>query len=339
MRNIQPPDGQVLAVACQLDAPVLDGRGQISGRVDELIRIVEQVVDGYRHYLPVKLIVFPEFAIMPIAYPEEALLLETSAISLPHPDIDRLADRAAELGVYVVPGSFLETDERWPGCVFNTSLLVGPGGVLARYRKVNPLLPLEPCASPHDISDYQDEMFPVVSTSIGRIGLGICYDWLFPETTRELALQGAEILIRISAWMNPWGSEPPADSTTLINRARAVENTAYVVASSLGSSFEHHPPYAWTGGSMVVDYEGRVLANVGDGSGTRFAVAPIDMHALRAHRRDRRLVFPLAHYRPEAYTRMRSARSPLEPLKDNNNINPDVLAERVDGAKKRLGFL
>lgn len=328
-----------MAVACQLDAPVLDERGQISGRVDELIRIVEQVVNGYQHYLPVKLIVFPEFAIMPIAYPEETLLLATSAISLPNPDIDRLADKAAELGVYVVPGSFLETDGRWPGCVFNTSVLVGPGGVLARYRKVNPLLPLEPCTSPHDIPGYPDEMFPVVSTSIGAIGLGICYDWLFPETTRELALRGAEILVRISAWMNPWGAETPTDSTTLINRVRAVENTAYVVASSLGSSFENHPPYAWTGGSMVVDYEGRVLANVADGSGTRFAVAPIDIHALRVHRRDRRLVFPLAHYRPEAYTHMRSAQSPLEPLKDKGKINSGVLADRVDEAKRRMGFL
>ena len=50
--------------------------------------------------------------------------------------------------------------------------------------------------------------------------------------TRALALGGAEVLIRVSAYMDPWGATPPMDWWTLFNRARAVENFAYVVAAN-----------------------------------------------------------------------------------------------------------
>ena len=79
-------------------------------------------------------------------------------------------------------------------------------------------------------------MFPVVETEIGRLGAAICYDWLFPEAIRALALGGAEVLIRVSAYMDPWGATPPMDWWTLFNRARAVENFAFVVAANQGAS-------------------------------------------------------------------------------------------------------
>ncbi|MCH1922640.1 hypothetical protein L9G15_24825, partial [Shewanella sp. A3A] len=86
--------------------------------------------------------------------------------------------------------------------------LVGPEGLLARYRKTHPWLPWEVHTSPHDVENYPDEVFPVTETEIGRLAVATCYDWLFPEVIRELALGGAEVVIRVSAYMDPWGATP-----------------------------------------------------------------------------------------------------------------------------------
>ena len=65
-------------------------------------------------------------------------------------------------------------------------------------------------ASPHDLAGYDEPLFPVVETEIGDLGAAICYDWLFPESIRALALGGAEVLIRVSAYMDPVGRDAAA---------------------------------------------------------------------------------------------------------------------------------
>ena len=113
----------------------------------------------------------------------------------------------------------LEEDPRWPGVVFNTTCLIGPEGILYKYRKVNTWIPYEVHASPHDLPGYDEPLFPVADTPIGRIGCAICYDWLFPEAMRQLAANGAEVLVRVSAYMDPWGATEPMNWWTLVNRA------------------------------------------------------------------------------------------------------------------------
>src|SRR5207247_10173459 len=142
---------------------------------------------------------------------------------------------------------------------------------------------------------------PVVRTKIGGLGLAIYYDCLVPEAIRQLALKGAEVLIRVSAYMDPWGATPPMDWWTVVNRCRALENIAYVVAANQGASLEHYPPYSWPGGSMVADYDGRILAQASPGPGERIVVAPVDITALRHERSVRRGHHMLAHLRTEAY--------------------------------------
>src|SRR5258708_6635497 len=94
----------------------------------------------------------------------------------------------------------------------------------------------------------------------GRPGAATCYAWRFPEATGELAANGAEVLIRVSAYMDPWGATDPMDWWTIVNRCRALENMAYVVAANQGASLKRYPPYSWPGGSQVVDFDGRMLA-------------------------------------------------------------------------------
>jgi predicted amidohydrolase len=103
--------------------------------------------------------------------------------------------------------------------------------------------------------------------------------------------------------MDPWGATPPLDWWTLFNRARAVENMAYVVAANQGASAGNYPPFSWPGGSMAVDFDGRTLAQADPGPGEKIVVAPIDLAALRFERQRRRGHQMLSHLRGGAYTR------------------------------------
>jgi predicted amidohydrolase len=249
---------------------------------------------------------------------------------------DKLVRKARELGVLIQAGSLIERDRRFPGLAFNTTLLIGSEGILSRYRKVNPWIPWEVHASPADVPGYTDPLFPVVETEIGRLGVATCYDWLFPEVTRELALNGAEVLIRISAYMDPWGATAPMDWWTVVNRCRALENVAYVVAANQGASLENYPPFSWPGGSMIVDFDGRVLAQADPGSGEKIVIAPLDLAALRAAREERQLHNFLAHRRPEAYPASRAAafRGPS----DAAGHTIEELTARIEERKRKLGY-
>lgn len=322
------------AAACQVDLPNPSRRDEIAQRVCRLIGMVRMAVEGYSPFLPVKLIVFPEFAHAAPIYPTADELRRHLTVPIPNEHTEHYAQVAGELQVYIQTGTFLEEDPAWPGAVFNTTCLIGPEGLLTRYRKVNPWIPWEAHTSPHDLEGYQEELFPVARTPIGNLGAAICYDWLFPEALRQLVANGAEVLIRVSAYMDPWGATPPMDWWTVVNRCRALENIAYVVAANQAASLSNYPPFSWPGGSMIVDYEGRILAQADPGAGTKTVVAPIDIGALRHERDVRQGHRMLDHLRTEAYpvyrkTRFNRSSLPLPP-------SPGVAeqADRTDGQQQ-----
>jgi formamidase len=291
------------AAACQTDLPNPIGRLEMRVNTDRMLSMIDSAVAGAAPFVPVRLLVFPEFAHAAPVYVSLAELREKLAVEVPNEHTERLHVKAKELDVYIQSGSMLEADPKYPGVVFNTTCLIGPEGILYKYRKVNPWIPYEVHASPQDLlPGYEEPLFPVADTPIGKLGCAICYDWLFPEAIRQLAANGAEVLIRVSAYMDPWGATEPMDWWTLVNRCRALENTAFVVAANQGASLRHYPPYSWPGGSMIVDYDGRLLAQASPGPGERIVVAPIDVSALRHERATRRGHHMLAHLRTEAYS-------------------------------------
>lgn len=285
------------AAACQTDLPCPRDRGEIAGRVAQLLAMVDRAVVGYGPFFDVRLVVFPEFAHAAPIYETVDELHDRLAVEVPNEHTDAYVRKARQRGVWIQTGTFLEADPRWPGVVFNTTCLIGPDGLLSRYRKVYPWLPWEQHSSPLDLPGYAEPVFPVVETEIGRLGAAICYDWLFPEAIRALARGGAEVLIRVSAYMDPWGSAPPLDWWPLVNRTRAIENFAYVVAANQGASAANYPPFSWPGNSMIVDFDGRILAQADPGPGERIVVGPIDLGALRAERQRRQGHRMLAHLR------------------------------------------
>jgi predicted amidohydrolase len=327
------------AAACQTDFENPTARAEIPRRVDRMLAMVDAAVEGYGPLGPVKLVAFPEFAHAAPVYATVRELRRKLAVPVPNEHTERYVEKAKQLDVYIQTGTFIEADPRWEGVLFNTTCLVGPGGILAKYRKVNPWIPWELHASPHDIPGYPDDLFPVVATPIGRIGAAICYDWIFPEALRELAARGAEILVRVSAYMDPWGTAEPMDWWTVVNRCRALENTAYVVAANQAASLAHYPPFSWPGGSMIVDFDGRILARAEAGPGERIIVAPIDIEALRHVRRTRQLHAMLPHLRTEAYSIYRRGvypRGTAEP--GDGETTFDSIAARVEATKDHMGW-
>lgn len=306
------PHIRYTAAACQTDLPNPVHRSQMRANTDRMLSMVDSAVAGSAPFLPVRLIVFPEFAHAAPVFVSVAELADKLAVPIPNEHTDRLAIKAREHDVYIQSGSMLEVDRKWPGHVFNTTCLIGPEGILYKYRKVNTWIPYEVHASPHDIDGYDEPLFPVADTPIGRLGCAICYDWLFPEALRQLAANGAEVLIRVSAYMDPWGSTEPLNWWGVVNRCRALENTAFVVAANQGASLRNYPPYSWPGGSQIVDFDGRVLAEATPGPGERIVTAPIDISALR-HERDTRVGHHmLAHLRTDAYPVYRESQYPPE---------------------------
>ena len=322
--------------ACQTDMPNPVDRRQMRASTDRMLSLIDSAVIGSRPFLPVRLVVFPEFAHSAPVFSTVAELLEQLAVSIPNEHTDLIARKARDLGIYVQTGSMIECDPKWPGVVFNATCLIGPEGLLYRYRKVNPWIPYELQSSPHDLPGYDEPLFPVADTEIGRIGCAICYDWLFPEAIRQLAANGAEVLLRVSAYMDPWGATEPMNWWTVINRARAIENIAYVVGANQGASLRHYPPYSWPGGSQVVDYDGRLLAEASPGPGERIVVAPVDVTALRHERAARQGHHLLAHLRTEAYPVYAGHQFPPQPTDQPALMSYEWNVERIEAAKRRL---
>lgn len=321
------------AAACQTEFEAPTDREGIKANTRRMCRILEQTITGYEPFFDVRLFAFPEFSHAVPLYPTVKELTRRLALSLPNEHTHQYELLAKKYGCYIQTGTFLEVDERYPGALFNTTLLIGPEGILSKYRKVNTWIPWEVHTSPADLDDYSEPLFPVVDTELGKLGVAICYDWLFPETIRQLGFNGAEVITRVSAYMNPWGTAEPMNWWGLINQTRAIENTAFVVASNQGAELANYPPFCWPGGSMVVDYDGRVVAQADPGPGERVVVAPINIDQLRTERARRRGHDMRSHLRTSAHDYY--AKEYLAPA-GSQPISIESLDQRIEQSKRTL---
>lgn len=320
--------------ACQTDFPNPIERKQMRANTERMLSMIDSAVTGAAPFLPVRLVVFPEFAHAAPVFPTVAELLAKLAVEIPNEHTELLTGKAREHNIYIQSGSMLEVDKKYPNVVFNTTSLIGSEGILYKYRKVNTWLPYEVHASPHDIEGYDEPLFPVADTPIGKIGCAICYDWIFPEAIRQLAANGAEVLVRVSAYMDPWGATEPMNWWTVVNRCRAMENVAYVVAANQGAALKFYPPYSWPGGSQVVDFDGRLLAQASPGPGERIVIAPVDITALRHERTNRIGHNMLAHLRTEAYPVYQKHVYPSN--YDAQNLSYERNCELIEEVKKEV---
>src|SRR6476620_2391178 len=118
------------AAACQTDFTNPLDRPQMRANTDRMLSMIDSAVAGSAPFLPVRLVVFPEFAHAAPVFPTVAELLEKLAVQIPNEHTGRLQQKAREYDIYIQSGSMLEVDPRWPGVVFNATCLIGPQGIL-----------------------------------------------------------------------------------------------------------------------------------------------------------------------------------------------------------------
>jgi len=325
-----------LVVGVQTARPHALDRRMINEVIERNLELVEGVMLGYGSLgFPVKLIVFPEL-MQGSGYSDvEDYFKNDIPLTIPGPETAKFVELAKKHDIYICPGSWLEKDPEYPNHLFNTAFIVGPEGVVLKYRKINPWECGEfSSTSPHSIKNYdftENPAFPVVKTPIGTLGVAICFDWIFPEVLRELTMQGAEVLIRPSAYMYPWG----ADWWTIISRVRSLENVAYGVHVNQGGTLKECYPYSFPGGSCIVDYEGRILSQVNN-PGEHTVVGPIDLDALREWRANTYEHAMPAQIRTAVYTYLKKPWLPQGDLKKDETATLEKSMNRIDEGRKRV---
>lgn len=178
----------------------------------------------------------------------------------PGPTTEMLMDKAKRYGMFVA-GSMYEAGAN--GEYYNSVPLISPQGeIIGVYRKTH----LFDAPNRVDIKGgirESDTVTPgdhieVYGTNLARIGLSVCSDLRFPEVYREMALNGAEILVCASAFLSP-----RFDHWEFFLRARATENQAFVVASGQ-YGVEPKSGIGYVGRSMIVDPWGVIVATASD---------------------------------------------------------------------------
>lgn len=201
------------------------------------VRALGSMLDG------MQLVVAPELHLM--ALPpllEDEGPPEARAVPVPGPLTERLGALARETGLWLLPGSVYEQADEG---IYNTALVFSPAGELVTsYRKCFPWQPYETVLPGSGVVGFEID-------GVGRIGLAICHDGVFPEVFRQLTWDGAEAIVQVSL-------TPTSDRAIeiVVARANAYVNQVYVANVNAAAPVGN-------GRSVVVDPEGTVVYEAG----------------------------------------------------------------------------
>jgi len=204
------------------------------------------------------LAIFPECAVSGYCFdsPEEALEV---AEPVPGPATESLTNIAGRLGLCLVVGMLERDGER----LYNAAVLVASGGLIGHYRKIHlPFLGVDRFAT------RGSSGFPVYDTPLARIGVNICYDCSFPESSRVMMLEGADLIALPTNWPESAGCAIP----DFVVPTRALENHLYYAAVN---RVGEERGIRFIGRSSIVDPTGKILAAANDPS-EQMILAEID---------------------------------------------------------------
>jgi len=218
---------------------LISGRPSIANKTKNI-----QIMENFMKKIKADLYIFGEYFLSGDRCKDE---FRDLAELINGPSIRHLQTVAKNKHCHIVFGMPLLDDEV-KGLIYNASVLIHPDGKVDTYKKW-----FLPNAGPFEEKIFfdQGEELPVFTTSFGKIGMLICYDLNFPELAKALTLQGAELLICISA--SPSVTRPYFE--TLLP-ARALENTVFVAYANLAGNQEDLIYWA---GSQVYDPLGNLL--------------------------------------------------------------------------------
>jgi formamidase len=250
---------RTLSIAALQTAPVARDPGATLESFERRVPVVRETVPH------VQLLMLPELHLsaVPGLLDEHAGYADSAAVAIPGPLTDTLSGIASDSGLWLIPGSVYE--RAGDGRIHNTTVVLSPQGELvARYRKVFPWQPHESCAP-------GDRFVTFEIPEVGRVGLATCYDGNFPETFRQLAWMGAEVVLQPTLTTT---SDRGAE--LVMARANAIFNQLYVVSLNAASP-------AAMGRSLIVDPEGMVRLE--SGAAEELLTDVLDLDAVERVRR------------------------------------------------------
>jgi predicted amidohydrolase len=201
------------------------------------------------------------------------------------PSIKKIKEIAKKQKKYILFGMPL-SDSQIKGIIHNAAILIHPDGTVDSYEKW-----FLPTFGPFEEKIFFDEgqRLPVFKTSFGKIGILICYDIYFPEIAKAYSLQGADIIICISA--SP--SVTRQYFETLLP-ARAIENTTFFIYTNIVGTQED---LVFWGGSQAYDPLGKQLVKAPYFEES-IVTCDLDMNLLKTARANRPVIRDI---RPEIY--------------------------------------
>lgn len=278
------PDAAVDVAVCQLAPSIGDVRGNTQ-------RAVAAVREAARRGASV--VVLPELVTTGYVFADVAEL-DALAEDASGPSVSAFVDVAASCArehgrPVVVVGGFAERDPA--GVLRNSAFVIDAEGLRAVYRKVH-------------LWDQESTLFvpgteppPVVETDVGRIGVCVCYDLEFPEWTRTIGLQGADILCAPTNW--PFVPRPDGERPVEVVRAQAtasIDRMFVAVCDRVGSE----RGVDWVGGSAIIDPNGYPLALASAAGGVQTLLARCQISEAR-HKGTSAVNGVVADRRPHLY--------------------------------------
>jgi len=226
-------DETLKVAAVQMEVRV----GGVEWNLNHSIDLIHQAAEK------VDLICFPESVLdgYTVRKPEELALC---ARPVPGPETDRIAELARFFGVWIMWSLAEKVDDQ----VANTAILFDRvGNIQLVYRKVHLC-----CEENEHIVYLPGQGFPVVALEHIKVGAMICFDRHFPETTRTMRLQGADLILHPTA--TDWFTPDPGSINTALMRTHAYANRCFVLSVNQVN---------YGGGSALFDPWGQVLAIAG----------------------------------------------------------------------------
>jgi predicted amidohydrolase len=259
----------------------------VFGQVAANLALIERAVrataaDG------AELMVLPELCTTGYVFADRA---EAQALAEPVTGraVATLAGLAAELGVHLIAG----VAEQDGAELFNSAVLIGPGGLIGTYRKVHLW------NNENTLFEPGNAGLPVFDTDLGRLGLLICYDLWFPEASRALAVQGSEIICVPTTWVPIPGQRAGAAAMAItLCQAAAHVNSVYVLAADR-CGVERGQPFI--GQSVIVAPTGWPEGDPASATEPGVVTAMIDPAAGRRLRTWNDFNDPVINRRPEVY--------------------------------------
>jgi predicted amidohydrolase len=219
----------MMKIGCLQFAPVL---GDLPATMQKLAALLPKAA-------ALDLLVLPELCNSGYNFTSQEQAWETSEPVGDSRFIDLLTEMCRKHNYHIVSGF----NERWQASLYNSAVLVGPDGYLGKYQKMHLFL------NEKDFFQPGKEGLPIFDIGGCQLGIQVCFDWMYPEAWRILALKGAEVICHPSNLVLPGLAQRAVPVHALINRVFTI------TANRVGSEGE----LTFTGLSTIANIRGEVV--------------------------------------------------------------------------------